>query len=133
MILGFIIGVGVAFLLTWFHIDHTVIAGVRELLKIDIGPNGYYLLMGIAGGISRVMIGGFISGLVVAYLFTFVKFDHIILGGLKEWFHYDISTSGYYLLFAILGAAMSFLKVVRMFLSPFFFLLGGKGGKSSRR
>jgi hypothetical protein len=77
--------------------------------------------MGIVGSISRVLIGGFFSGLVVAYLFTFVKLDHIILEGLKEWFKYDMSMSGYYLLFALIGLAVSVLQLVRMLLSPLFF------------
>lgn len=131
MFLGFVIGIGVAYLLTFFHIDQTIISGVRDLIKIDIGQSGYYLLLGIVGGISRVMIGGFISGLVVAFLFTFIKFDHIIIEGIKEWFKYDLSMSGYYLSFAIIGAVVSFLKVVRMFLSPFFFL--ARGTKSTRK
>lgn len=122
MVLGFVMGIGIAYLLTFFHIDQTIILGVRDLIKIDIGQSGYYLLLGIAGGISRVIVGGFISGLIVAFLFTFVKIDHIIIEGLHEWFKYDMSINGYYLLFAIIGAAVSLLKVVRMLLSPLFFL-----------
>jgi hypothetical protein len=131
VILGFIVGIGIAYLLTFLHIDHTIIAGVRDLININIGQSGYYLMMGVVGGISRVMIGGVLSGLVVAYLFTFVKLDHIIIDGLKEWFKYDMTTGGYFLLFAIIGAVMSFLKVVRMFLSPLFFIAGTKKEKSS--
>jgi hypothetical protein len=129
VVLGFIIGIGVAYLLTFFHIDQTIISGVKDLIKIDIGHSGYYLMMGLVGGISRVMIGGFLSGLVVAYLFTFVKLDNIIIEGLKEWFKYDMSMSGYYLLFALIGAAASFLKIVRMLLSPLLFMMG-KSGKN---
>ena len=79
VVLGFAMGIGIAYLLTFLHIDQTIILGVRDLIKIDIGQSGYYLLLGIVGGISRVIIGGFISGLIVAFLFTFVKFDHIIM------------------------------------------------------
>jgi hypothetical protein len=133
MVLGFAIGIGAAYLLTLFYVDQTIISGVRDLIKIDIGHSGYYLLLGIVGGISRVMIGGFISGLVVAFLFTFVKFDHVIIEGLKEWFKYDMSLSGYYFLFAIIGASASFLKVVRtFFLSPLFFLARSNKAKSTR-
>jgi hypothetical protein len=121
MVLGFIIGIGIAYLLTFLHVDQTIILGVNDLIKVDIGHNGYYLMMGIVGSISRVLIGGFFSGLVVAYLFTFVKLDHIILEGLKEWFKYDMSMSGYYLLFALIGLAVSVLQLVRMLLSPLFF------------
>jgi hypothetical protein len=121
MVLGFIIGIGIAYLLTFLHVDQTIILGVKDLIKVDIGHNGYYLMMGIVGSISRVLIGGFFSGLVVAYLFTFVKLDHIILEGLKEWFKYDMSMSGYYLLFALIGLAVSVLQLVRMLLSPLFF------------
>lgn len=115
-------GIGIAYLLTFLHIDQTIILGVRDLIKIDIGQSGYYLLLGIVGGISRVIIGGFISGLIVAFLFTFAKFDRIIIEGLHEWFKYDMSINGYYMLFAIIGAAVSLLKIVRMLLSPLFFL-----------
>jgi hypothetical protein len=129
MALGFVLGVGIAYLLTFFHVDQTIISGARDLIKIDIGPSGYYFLFGIIGGISRVMIGGFISGLVVAFLFTLVNFDHIVIEGLKEWFKYDLGISGYYLLFALLGAALSFLKIVRMCLKPLFFLVKKNDGK----
>ncbi len=68
------------------------------------------------------MIGGFISGLIVAFLFTLLNLDHIVIDGLKEWFKYDMTTGGYYLVFALLGAALSFLKIIRMCLKPLFFL-----------
>lgn len=122
MFLGFIIGIVIAYLLTFFNIDQTIIIGVRDLINIDIGFNGYYLAMGIMGGISTVMIGSFLSGLFIAYLFTFVRIDHLIIEGVKEWLKYDMSISAYYLLFGIIGAAASFLEVVRMFLSPLFFV-----------
>lgn len=122
MVLGFVFGVAIAYLLTFFHIDQTIIAGVNDLIKMDIGQSGYYFLFGIIGGISRIMIGGFISGLIVAFLFTLLSLDHIIIDGLKEWFKYDMTTSSYYLLFALLGAALSFLKIIRMCLKPLFFL-----------
>jgi hypothetical protein len=122
MFLGFVLGVAIAYLLTFFHIDQTIIAGVKDLIKIDIGQNGYYFLFGVIGGISRVMIGGFISGLIVAFLFTLANLDHIIIDGSKEWFKYDMTSSGYYLLFALLGAALSLLSIVKMCLKPLFFL-----------
>lgn len=122
MVLGFVLGVAIAYLLTFFHIDQTIISGVKDLLKMDIGQSGYYFLFGVIGGISRVMISGFISGLIVAFLFTLLNLDHIIMDGLKEWFKYDMTTGGYYLLFALLGAALSFLKIIRMCLKPLFFL-----------
>jgi len=122
VVFGFIIGIVIAYLLTLIHLDHDIISGIRELVKIDIGQSGYYLMMGVVGGISRVMIGGFVSGIIVAYLFTFVKIDHIIMEGVKEWFKYDMGMGMYYLLFAVIGAGISFLKVVRMFLSPLFFM-----------
>jgi hypothetical protein len=132
VILGFIFGVSVAYLLTLFHLEHTIIAGVKDIIKIDIGPSGFFLMMGIVGGISRVMIGGFLTGLVVAYLFTFVKLDHIIIEGLQEWFKYDLSMGGYYLLFAVIGAAASFLKIVRMVLSPLLFIIERKKERPTR-
>lgn len=122
MVLGFVLGVAIAYLLTFFHVDQTIISGVKDLIRIDIGQSGYYFLFGIIGGISRVMISGFISGLIVAFLFTLLNLDHIIMDGLKEWFKYDMTTGGYYLLFALLGAALSFLKIIRMCLKPLFFL-----------
>lgn len=122
MVLGFIIGIAVAYLLTFFSVDKAIISGVKDLIKINIGQNGYYLAMGLVGGISRVMIGGFVSGLFIAYLLTFIKIDHLLMEGAKEWFKYDMGIGAYYLLFAILGAAASFLKIVRTFLSPLFFI-----------
>ncbi len=122
MIFGFIIGIAVAYLFVFLNIDKTIISGVRDIIKVDIGQSGYYLMFGIVGGVSRAMIGGFFSGLFVAYLFTFVNIDHLIIEGVKEWFRYDMGRGIYYLLFAVLGAAVSFLKVVRMLLSPLFFI-----------
>lgn len=122
MVLGFVLGVAIAYLLTFFHVDQTIISGVKDLIKMDIGQSGYYFLFGVIGGISRVMISGFISGLIVAFLFTLLNLDHIIMDGLKEWFKYDMTTGGYYLLFALLGTALSFLKIIRMCLKPLFFL-----------
>lgn len=122
MIFGFIIGIVIAYLLTFIRVDQDIISGVRDILKIDIGHSGYYLMMGIVGGISMDMIGGFFSGIIVAYLFTFVKLDHIVIEGVREWFKYDMGMGTYYLLFAVIGAGMSFLTVVRMFLRPLFFM-----------
>ena len=116
MFFGFIIGIVIAYLLTIIHVDQDIISGIREIVKVDIGSSGYYLMMGVVGAISLDMIGGFISGIIVAYLFTFVNIDHIIINGIKEWFKYDMGMGTYYLLFAVIGAAMSFLEVVRMFL-----------------
>ncbi len=123
MVFGFIFGIVIAYLFTFFHIDQVIISGIKDLIRIDIGHSGYYFMMGIVGGISRVMLGGFLTGLVVAYLFTFVKLDHIIIESVKEWFRYDLSMGGYYLLFAIIGAAVSFLEIVRTLLRPLFFIV----------
>lgn len=122
MIFGFIIGIVIAYLLTFIHVDQDIISGIRDIVKVDIGHSGYYLMMGVLGGISRVMIGGFISGIIVAYLFTFVNIDHIIIEGVKEWFKYDMGIGTYYLLLAVIGAGISFLEVVRAFLRPLFFM-----------
>lgn len=122
MVVGFIIGVIIAYLLTFTHIDQVITSGIKDIIKFDIGNTGYYLVMGMAGGISRVMIGGFLSGAVVAYLLTLVKFDHFVIEGIKSWFHYDMGMGAYYLLFAVIGAAISFLGVVKMLLSPLFFM-----------
>ncbi|MDF2634173.1 MAG: hypothetical protein K0R78_1047 [Pelosinus sp.] len=127
MIFGFVIGIIVAHLFVFLNIDKTIISGVRDMIKVDIGQSGYYLMFGVVGGVSRTMIGGFVSGLLVAYLFTFVNIDHLIIEGVKEWFKYDMGRGVYYLLFAILGAAVSFLEVVRMLLSPLFFMVKRKG------
>ena len=122
MIFGFIIGIVIAYLLTLIHVDQDIISGIREMVKVDIGASGYYLMMGVVGGISLDMIGGFFSGIVVAFLFTFVQLDHIIIQGVKEWFKYDMGMDTYYLLFAVIGAVMSFLTVVRMFLRSLLFM-----------
>lgn len=122
MFFGFIIGIVIAYGLTFIHVDQAIISGIKNIVKFDIGVTGYYLLMGIVGGISRVMIGGFISGIVIAYVLTFANMDHFIIEGAKEWFKYDMGMGAYYLLFAVVGAGLSFLKVVRMFLSPLFFM-----------
>lgn len=123
MIFGFVIGIIVAHLFVLLNIDKNIISGVRDIINVDIGQSGYYFMFGIVGGISRTMISGFFSGLLVAYLFTFLNIDHLIIQGVREWFHYDMGRGIYYLLFAILGAAVSFLKVVRMLLSPLFFMV----------
>ena len=126
MIFGFVLGIGIAFLLSLLNIDQMIISGVKDFIRIDIGHIGYYVLMGLVGGISKVMIGGFISGLLLAYLLTFLKVDHFIIDILKELFKYDMGTGGYYLLFAVLGAAVSFLKIVRTLLKPIFFVVKRK-------
>lgn len=133
MIWGFIIGIVVAHALTFLHIDQLTINGVRDLIRIDIGHNGYYLMMGVMGGISGDMIGGFLSGFVVAYLFTFVNLDHIIIEGVKEWFKYDLSRGAYYLLFAIIGSGFSFLEVLRIILSPLFSIVKKKSIKTAKK
>jgi len=120
MIVGFLLGLVVAYVLAFFHIDATIIAGVKELVKLDIGVNGYFLLMGLVGAISRMMIGGFVTGMFIAYAFTFINLDPLIIKGVKELFKIDIGMGGYYLLFAIIGAAVSLLKIVRTFLRPLF-------------
>lgn len=126
MIFGFIIGLVIAYGLTFVHVDQAIISSIKSIIKIDIGVTGYYILMGLAGGISRVMIGGFISGVILAYVLTFVNVDHFIIESAKGLFKYDMGVGAYYLLFAVLGAGLSFLKVVRMFLSPLFFFLKTK-------
>ncbi len=127
MFFGFVIGIVIAYVLTFIHVDQAITSGIKNVIKFEIGIIGYYLLMGIVGGISRVMIGGMISGVVIAYLLTFGKLDHFIIEIAKEWFKYDMGMGAYYLLFGILGAGLSFLKVVRMFLSPLLFLTKRKG------
>jgi len=126
MAFGFIIGMVIAYGLTFVHVDQTIISGIRNIVKFDIGTMGYYLLMGMVGGISRVMIGGVISGIAIAYMLTFAQVDHFVIEGVKQGFKYDMGIGAYYLLFAVLGAGLSFLKVVRMLLSPLVFLVKGK-------
>ena len=127
MIFGFIIGIVIAYLLTIIHVDQDIISGVRNVVKVDIGPSGYYLMMGIVGGISLDIMGGIASGIIVAFLFTFVNLDNIIIQGVREWFKYDMGMGTYYLLFAAIGAAMSFLTTVRMFLRPIYSMGRRKG------
>ena len=122
MIFGFILGIVIAYLLTFIHVDQDIISGIRSIAKIDIGSSGYYLIMGVVGGISLDLIGGFFSGIVVAFLFTFITLDHIIIQGVREWFKYDMGMGTYYLLFGVIGAGMSFLTTVRMFLRPIFYM-----------
>ena len=127
MIFGFIIGIVIAYLLTLIQVDQNIMSGVRDVLKVDIGTSGYYLMMGILGGISLDIIGGIFYGIIVAFLFTFVNLDHIIIQGVKEWFKYDMGMGTYYLLFAVIGAAMSFLTTVRMFFRPIYSMGRRKG------
>lgn len=121
MLVGFMMGIGVAVLLAQFQVDSVIIAGMRDFFKINIGQNGYYLLMGIIGGISRVMIGGFVSGLFFAYAFTFVKIDMIIIKGMRELLSINLSTAEYYVMFGAIGAGLSLLKIVQTCLAPLFF------------
>ena len=58
MVLGFLLGVLIAYILAFFNLDQTIIAGVKDVIKIDIGPHGYYFMLGVIGAISRIMIGG---------------------------------------------------------------------------
>ncbi|MBC8014755.1 MAG: hypothetical protein H7X79_03305 [Sporomusaceae bacterium] len=120
MVVGFVIGVVIAYFLTATHIDQVIISSINDITKFDIGQVGYYLIMGIAGGISLIAIGGFLSGIMVAYLLTWPGFDQYIIEAIKEWFNYDMSRGAYYLLFAVMGAAISFLEVVQMSLSSLF-------------
>jgi len=117
---GFIIGIIIAYLLTLINVDQDIISGIRSIVNVDIGSSGYYLVMGVVGGISLDLIGGFFSGIVVAFLFTFVNLDHIIIQGVREWFKYDMGMGTYYLLFGVIGAGMSFLTAVKMFLRPLY-------------
>ena len=126
MILGFIMGLVIAHLLTFIHMDQVIISGVHDLIKVNISTSGYYFMLGMVGGISRAMIGGFFTGLLIAHILTYITVDHIVIEGVKEWFKYDMGQGVYYLLFGVLGAAVSFLKVVRMLLSPLFFLVKKK-------
>lgn len=126
MIFGFIVGIAIAHLLTFVHMDQIIISGVRDLIKVDINISGYYLMLGMVGGISRAMIGGFFSGLFIAYLLTYITVDHIIIENIRQLFKYDMGQNVYYLLFGVLGAAVSFLKIVRMFLSPVLFFVKRK-------
>lgn len=120
MIIGFLVGIAVAYALSWFHIDAVIIAGVKQLFNMDIGTSGYYLLMGLACGISRVILGGMITGLIVAYIFTFFELDVMIIQGLKEVFKLNLTIDGYYIIFAIMGAVFSLLRMIRFFAGPLF-------------
>lgn len=120
MIVGFVIGIVVAYFLTSTHIDQVIISSLNDITKFDIGRVGYYLIMGIAGGISLIAIGGFLSGIMVAYLLTWPGFDQYIIEAIRDWFSYDMSRGAYYLLFAVMGAAISFLEVVQMSLGSLF-------------
>lgn len=120
MIVGFVIGIVVAYFLTSTHIDQVIISSINDITKFDIGRVGYYLIMGIAGGISLIAIGGFLSGIMVAYLLTWPGFDQYIIEAIRDWFSYDMSRGAYYLLFAVMGAAISFLEVVQMSLGSLF-------------
>jgi hypothetical protein len=51
---GIIGGLIIAWLLTWFGIENTIISGVAELFKIQIGIAGYYVVFAIAGFITEL-------------------------------------------------------------------------------
>lgn len=48
-------------------------------------------------------MGGIIGGLIIAWILSWFGIDNIIIRGVNELFDIEISTAGYYVLFAIVG------------------------------
>lgn len=49
------------------------------------------------------MLEGIIEGLIVAFILSLFNVDEIVADAFKELFKMEITTSGYYFIFAILG------------------------------
>ena len=49
------------------------------------------------------MLGGFLIGIFVAWILSFFGIDSMIIQGLNELFKLEITSAGYYTLFALIG------------------------------
>lgn len=49
------------------------------------------------------MLGGFIAGLIVAWILSLFGIDHLVINSAKELLNANNSISTYYIIFAIIG------------------------------
>jgi len=56
------------------------------------------------------MLEGFVGGLIIAWLLTWFRVDHIIITAIQETFKITISISQYYIVFALIGLIGGFFK-----------------------
>lgn len=57
------------------------------------------------------MIGGIIGGLFSGWILSLFGFDDVVTHGCKELFNITISTYGYYLIFALIGAICGIFNI----------------------
>lgn len=53
MLKGFVGGLVVAWILSWFNVDHMIAQGLWEVFRLHISPATYYIGLGLIG-----LIGG---------------------------------------------------------------------------
>ncbi|MBC7088059.1 MAG: hypothetical protein H5T96_06165 [Tissierellales bacterium] len=56
------------------------------------------------------MLGGFLIGIFVAWILSFFGVDSMIIQGLYELFNIEITSAGYYTLFALIGLVGGAIK-----------------------
>ncbi len=56
------------------------------------------------------MLGGFLIGILVAWILSFFGIDSMIIQGLNELFKIEITSAGYYTLFALIGLVGGAIK-----------------------
>ncbi|MDF5361712.1 hypothetical protein P3687_25675 [Vibrio parahaemolyticus] len=57
-----------------------------------------------------MMLGGFLIGIFVAWILSFFGVDSMIIQGLYELFNIEITSAGYYTLFALIGLVGGAIK-----------------------
>ncbi len=55
-------------------------------------------------------MGGIVGGLVLAWILTWFRVDNIIINGVNELFGLEITRSGYYVMFALIGLIVNLLR-----------------------
>lgn len=60
-------------------------------------------------------MGGIVGGLVLAWILTWFRVDNIIINGVNELFGLEITGSGYYVMFALIGLIVNLLRGKRVY------------------
>ncbi|MDD3613307.1 MAG: hypothetical protein WAP98_06760 [Caldicoprobacterales bacterium] len=60
-------------------------------------------------------MGGIVGGLVLAWILTWFRVDNIIINGVNELFGLEITRSGYYVMFALIGLIVNLLRGKRVY------------------
>ncbi|HZK33819.1 MAG TPA: hypothetical protein VFD33_00730 [Bacillota bacterium] len=59
-------------------------------------------------------MGGIIGGLLLAWILSWFRIDNTIINGVNELFGLEITRSGYYVIFALIGLLADLLRVKRV-------------------